>query len=36
MRSIQKNYGIPYDEYVWVRKGSNIRGPKENWAPKYY
>lgn len=25
-----RNYGIPYGEYVWVRKGSNPRGPKEN------
>lgn len=31
-----KNYGIPYCEYVWVRKGSNPRGPKKYWVSKYY
>lgn len=31
-----RNYGIPYGEYVWGRKGSNPREPKENWVRKYY
>lgn len=31
-----RNYGITYDEYIWVRKWSNLRGPKENWVPRKY
>lgn len=31
-----RNYGIPYGEYVLVRKGSNPSEPKEYWVPKHY
>lgn len=24
-----RNYGVPYGEYVWIKKGTNPRGPKE-------
>lgn len=23
-----RNYGVPYSEYIWVKKGSNQQGPK--------
>ena len=29
-----RNYGIPYNEYVWVWKVSNPKGPKKNWVPR--
>ena len=31
-----RNYGIPYDEYVRVRKEINPRESKEYWVPKKY
>lgn len=24
-----RNYGVPYGEYVWIKKGTNLREPKE-------
>lgn len=29
-----KNYGISYSKYVWMRKISNPKRPKENWVPR--
>lgn len=29
-----KNYGVPKGKFVWVEKGTNIKGPKSLWVPK--
>lgn len=29
-----RNIGLPSGNYVWVDKGTNPRGSKENWVPK--
>ena len=28
-----RNFGVPYGEYIWVRKGINPQGPKSQWVP---
>jgi hypothetical protein len=29
-----RNYGVPYSEYIWIKKGTNPRGPKEYWVSR--
>lgn len=31
-----RNHGIPYSEYVWVRKENNPRGSNKYWVPRKY
>ena len=28
-----RKYGVPHGEYKWVRKGTNMQGPKSHWVP---
>jgi len=31
-----RNFGIPYGEFIWVKKGTNPQGPKEKWVPRKF
>lgn len=31
-----RNIGVPYGEFIWVKKGINSQGPKSQWAPRKY
>ncbi|CAJ2660665.1 unnamed protein product [Trifolium pratense] len=31
-----RNIGVPNGEYIWIKKGTNPRGPKEKWVPRKY
>jgi len=31
-----RNIGVPYGEYIWIKKGINPEGPKEKWIPRKY
>lgn len=31
-----RNIGVPYGEYIWIKKGIDPQGPKENWVPRKF
>lgn len=31
-----RNFGVPYGEFIWVRKGINPSGPKSLWVPNVH
>ena len=28
-----RNFGVPYGEFIWVKKGINKQGPNAQWVP---
>ena len=31
-----RNVGVPYGEFILVKKGTNTRGPKAHWEPNKF